>query len=389
MAQEQADGLFSHSSLSAWTRQEGRPLEETFLRNLALTNYTHLLSQLWYALSELNPALAAFLQPHLQTSEVVDRSPTTTGHLDSDPDTNTSHASAHHLDLYPLPTDYPYGLCIIFNVRSFIEPSAAHDQIPLTRRHGSEVDCTRLSATFKLFGFHVMTYIDPDLHMLESIFLKLRTKPEIALVSCLAICFMTHGDEYDNLYLHDRSYVGITYLRRLCFTSALINKPRLFFIQACRGEQALRPILLQQDVCTVTHAESDCLISLATVQGYTAVRSQTEGSWYVSEVCAALQECGHVVPVRTVLQRARTSLSARIDTMDGGFVTMLSEEKVTLTRYVQLKRAPEMYFVEGIMDLVMMEVVEQLIEQALEQAEGEQEQEEALAPSLAALQLNS
>lgn len=44
----------------------------------------------------------------------------------------------------------------------------------------------------------------------------------------------------DQIYLHDRSCISITDLRKLCFSQALLNKPRLYFIQACRGEEALR-----------------------------------------------------------------------------------------------------------------------------------------------------
>lgn len=56
------------------------------------------------------------------------------------------------------------------------------------------------------------------------------------------------------------------------------------------------------------------------------------GSWYITDLCQALQEHGHIMPVKNVLQKTRQSLKSRMGSMNNAYVTQLSEEKVTLTR---------------------------------------------------------
>nr|AGT29868.1 caspase3c [Eriocheir sinensis] len=357
MAQEQADVLISR--LRDWYSETGRPLEETFVRNLTEGNYHLRLGQLHQALlAEEQTSLASCLQPFIL------RSPS----LPSASKLFPMNLPACQEDMYPLPTGYPHGLCVIINIKNFMKPRGMEDNFPLMERHGSDIDKERLTGTFKLFGFHVLHFDNPDHQQLHNYFRCLRMDARLAVVACLAVCLMTHGDENDHIYLHDRSCISITDLRKLCFSQALLNKPRLYFIQACRGEEALRPILLQQDNCTVTHAESDCLISAATVKGYTAVRSQTEGSWYITDLCQALQEYGHIIPIKSVLQKTRQSLKSRVGSMNSGFITQLSEEKVTLTRDVQLVRAEEEHFLEGIVILAQLELMEKLIEETQEEA---------------------
>lgn len=59
---------------------------------------------------------------------------------------------------------------------------------------------------------------------------------------------------------------------------------------------------------------------------------------------------------------------ARVGSMNNKFVTQLSEDKDTLTKDVQLVRADEEHFLEGIIDLVRLEVVEKLVEDLFEEA---------------------
>ncbi|XP_042873692.1 caspase-8-like [Penaeus japonicus] len=355
MAQEEADRLV-HTRLSRWyCRERGRPLEETFVRNLNGQNYQQLINELFNALREENrETLASYLKPYIRISRPVR--------------VGSQISNFNEENFYPLPTAYPHGLCIIINVKNFMEPRGHHDNIPLNERHGSDIDKDRLTGTFKLFGFHVIHFDNPDYEQINQFFKRLRVDPRLAVVSCLAVCVMTHGDEQDQIYLHDRSCLLVTDLRKLCSSRVLLNKPRLFFVQACRGEEALRPIFLQQDGSVVAHQESDCLISQASVKGYSAFRNQMEGSWYITDLCQALQEYGHVLPIKNVLHKTRKNLKERVENMNNTYITQLSEEKDTLTREVQFVRADLDHFTDGLMDLIQLEVTEKLVEEKLEEA---------------------
>lgn len=350
MAQEEADRLV-HTRLPGWFYPEtGRPLEETFVRNLIGEKYQQLIDELFNALREENrETLASYLLPYIRKVKKC---------LPPEIEEN----------IYPLPTGYPHGLCIIINVKDFMKPRGDHDNIPLNERHGSDIDKQRLTGTFKLFGFHVMHFDNPDYEQINQYFKRLRVDGRLAVISCLVVCVMTHGDEQDQIYLHDRSCLSVTDFRKLCSSRVLLNKPRLFFIQACRGEEALKPIFLQQDGSVVAHQESDCLISQATVRGYSAFRNQMEGSWYITDLCQALQEYGHILPMKNVLHKTRKNLKERVERMNNTYITQLSEEKDTLTRDVQLVRADLDHFTDGLMDLIELEVTEKLLEEKLDEA---------------------
>lgn len=73
-------------------------------------------------------------------------------------------------------------------------------------RHGSDIDKERLTGTFKLFGFHVLHFDNPDHQQLRNYFRSLRMDARLAVVSCLAVCLMTHGDENGKWLLPHRSF---------------------------------------------------------------------------------------------------------------------------------------------------------------------------------------
>ncbi|KAK7073243.1 hypothetical protein SK128_025665 [Halocaridina rubra] len=356
MPQEEADRILRDRLENWFCPESGRPLEETFVRNLRMDNYQQLITELYNALmEEKKKALATYIRPFAQIAP-----PPPPPHV-------TSETAQSHSILYPLPTDYPHGLCVIINVKSFMKPKDASDTISLTERHGSDIDKHRLSGTFKLFGFSVMTLDNPDYEAIHHYFKGLRMSPGLERVPCLVVCVMTHGDSNDNIYLHDRECISVTDLRKLCFNQVFVNKPRLYFIQACRGETALCPIFLKFDDCSVTNMESDCLISSSTVKGHSAVRSQTEGSWYITDLCQALQDIGHIHPIKSVLYRTRETLMARVESMNKLYVTQLSEDMDTLVRDVQLVRADEEHFLEGIIELAEIEIFQKLLDDQFEE----------------------
>ncbi|CAL4128996.1 unnamed protein product [Meganyctiphanes norvegica] len=355
MTQEQADQiLVPKLTFENWSVPEiGRPLEEAFIRNLQPGNYNKLINQLYRALVEIQ---SDNLASHLELFTTPEQPVVFTANDEEDED-----------NFYPRAYQYPHGLCVIINVKKFMEPRVPEEEIPLNERHGSDIDQERLTGTFKLLGFKVIHLNNPDYERIEQFFKNLRTNQALSAFACLAVCVMTHGDVDDNIYLHDRTPISVRDLRKLCFCESLLDKPRLYFVQACRGERGLTPVLLVQDSSTVvTNREADCIISAATVGGHSAMRSQTEGSWYITDLCRALQEYGHTHSIKYVLRKTRESLKNRVEKLDNTFVTQLSEDKDTLLKEVQLQRADSDHFVEGITDIIEMEIKDDLIDQALE-----------------------
>ncbi|KAF2351605.1 hypothetical protein FHG87_017639 [Trinorchestia longiramus] len=111
LPQTAADALLAHH-LGSW-RSAGRCLEETFCRNLLPNNFMTLIS-------ELHGALTAVAQDRLASclASFVSR--------DSAPSSSGGGGTG---EVYPLPTSAPYGLCVIINVNSFVEPLLASEEV--------------------------------------------------------------------------------------------------------------------------------------------------------------------------------------------------------------------------------------------------------------------
>jgi len=114
---------------------------------------------------------------------------------------------------------------------------------------------------------------------------------------------MSHGDQ-DAIEGVDGALVKVASLMSLFSVTecpTVRNKPKLFFIEACRGQlsdQRKDQLSIPSEktegdsiammVCPdstlahgVTPLEADFLLSFATVPGYKAWRSQVAGSWYI------------------------------------------------------------------------------------------------------------
>lgn len=269
--------------------------------------------------------------------------------------------------MYPLPRSYPHGVCVIINVNSFIQPAGHEQECSLSTRRGSDIDTMRLEGTFRLFGFEIVHMRDPDYQEMRRLSMNLNADARLASMACLVVVFMTHGEADDQLYLHDRRSLSLYDLRSLCFSPFFVNKPRLFFVQACRGNRVLTPMFMQHDGVQVVNRESDCLICCATVRGYKAMRSQSLGSWFISDLCSALQQLGHEQPLCKVLMQARVSLNARVDRLGYHTVTQTSEDVTTLVRDVQLVRAAPVHFSHGCVLLFLVNLLDDLIEEAVDQ----------------------
>lgn len=114
---------------------------------------------------------------------------------------------------------------------------------------------------------------------------------------CFVCCILTHGDR-DVLYATDGKFpvdsVMDPFRGDVCPT--LLGKPKLFFIQACRGDRldAGTPVVLEtsdspgQIYRIPTHA--DFLAAYSTVPGFYSWRNTSQGSWFVQGLCSVLQE---------------------------------------------------------------------------------------------------
>jgi len=201
---------------------------------------------------------------------------------------------ATELDRYEM-GEGPLGICLVINNYNFL----GEDE-----RQGAKLDEEAIACLFE--ELHFIVVIRENLGGLEI----LKVAQEMAAkdhsnYAAFVFCIMSHGDKKDVIYGVDNRKAGMEDL--MCeFTATncptLENKPKLFFIQACRGQRndprmnrlsASTSDNIAEDSIQIIHSpdadlangvsprEADFLLAFATVPGYKAWRSKRVGSWFI------------------------------------------------------------------------------------------------------------
>lgn len=171
------------------------------------------------------------------------------------------------------------------------------DKMP--ERKGSKLDVDQLEATYKLLGFDVIVHDNLDLTGITQVIRQIADEDHSDR-DCLSISILTHGQEPNLLYSRDYIYsfdlLWQSFTPDKCVT--LAGKPKVFFVQACRGQKLDSGIHL---VRASTEIDSGCdsykipkmadfLIAYSTAEGYYSWRNPENGTWFVQSLCRVLRE---------------------------------------------------------------------------------------------------
>jgi len=190
------------------------------------------------------------------------------------------------------------GRAIIFNhttIRGF------------KNREGTETDRNRLENILKSYGFDVKTHNDLGYIEIRNI-LEDVAEEDHSNCDCFLIIVMSHG-ENGSIHAADAAYrtedLWRPFLGENCPT--LIDKPKLFFIQACRGTKGDSGVTYVSDNVDgmTSHAGSDetdgqitynipstadILLFYSTMEGFVSFRNPQDGSWFIQNICLILEE---------------------------------------------------------------------------------------------------
>ncbi|KAM4051390.1 caspase-3-like isoform 2-T2 [Anomaloglossus baeobatrachus] len=156
--------------------------------------------------------------------------------------------------------------------------------------------------------------------------------------SCFVCAILSHGNE-DGIYARDKIFTLkwlVTFFSKSNCKS-LVGKPKLFFIQACRGEKW--DFGTETDgISDTVHSsspqilrEEDMLYAYSTPPGYFAWRNSINGSWFIQALCKQLQEHGNRMELMQILTRANHMVALHYESSNGGkeipcIVSMLTKE---------------------------------------------------------------
>jgi hypothetical protein len=215
-------------------------------------------------------------------------------------------------------TRFPRGLCVIINNEKFYKIDGDNESRKMPDRPGTQEDCDKLKDVFRSLGFNVE--VKSNLTHSEMATSLLHTAcSDHSLYDCFVCCILSHG-ALGAVYGCDGKTVAIRDLMsyfKAATCPTLRSKPKLFFVQACQGNDKQYGHTADVDtdsadspgeVETIPN-EADFLLGLATVPGFVSFRSRSAGSWYITTLVHMLNRYSSSYDILSILTRVNEEVS--------------------------------------------------------------------------------
>eukprot|EP00057_Strongylocentrotus_purpuratus_P033329 XP_791009.1 PREDICTED: caspase-2-like [Strongylocentrotus purpuratus] len=158
-------------------------------------------------------------------------------------------------DLVYKMTSDPRGIAVIINIKNF------YNNPDLEERTGTDIDCLNLKYMFEELKFEVSVHKNCTAAEIEEI-IEQQRKDNHSRYDCFIIAILSHGEKGDAIYGTDSNLVTLQYIMDQFGSDrcpTLSGKPKLFFVQACRGEKQDKgvPVLAANGAETFQEAAGD------------------------------------------------------------------------------------------------------------------------------------
>ncbi|XP_071763605.1 caspase-3-like [Centroberyx gerrardi] len=245
----------------------------------------------------------------------------------------------------------PTGLCVIINNENFKSG----------KRKGTNEDAQSLAEVFSWLGFRVLMCKDLTKDQMDRVLKSFASLSDISQLNvkewsgsrftdlkqlpqhgdAFICCIMSHGNTggvsgVDGALLPINEITS-TFNGANCTT--LINKPKVFFIQACQGSN-IQPRVVASDLepgassgpLVYIPVDADFLVAVSTVEGYKSYR-QRDGSWFMQSLCQQLRD-GSGDDLMNILYRVNNDVSQKggVDSESRPVKQMSEARKVTLRK---------------------------------------------------------
>ncbi|TTR03965.1 Caspase-6 [Bagarius yarrelli] len=210
------------------------------------------------------------------------------------------------------------GLALIFNQENF------YWQLRLYPRNGTNADEDNLINRFRELDFEVRAFTDKKreeiLHHITD-----AAKANYADADCFVCVFLGHG-ENGHVYAYDGQIdiQEMTSLFRGDKCPSLVGKPKIFILQACRGDHTMIRSLLwtlwtqggqsgvvDAGVVQTLPAGADFIMCYSVAEGFYSHRETLKGSWFVQDLCELLQQYASTLEFTELLTLVNRKVSHR------------------------------------------------------------------------------
>lgn len=196
---------------------------------------------------------------------------------------------------------WPHGVAVIINNETFQKQRD---------REGTQIDEKNLVQILRYLGYRVDVYQNCNAQNILDIMEEYRMQDHWSYDSFIC-CILSHG-KMGQIYGSDSLMVPLDDIANKLNgdnCKSLASKPKMFFMQACRGTMKDKGVNVEADddamedeqrvlspsgVRVMTDDDSkipsakDFYFGYATASGHVAWRDLDNGSWYISELCRSL-----------------------------------------------------------------------------------------------------
>lgn len=212
------------------------------------------------------------------------------------------------------------GLALIFNQERFFW------RLGLPERNGTNADRYNLEKRLNELNFEVKAYDNyKQVEVLDKI--SEAAEADHSDSDCFLLVFLSHGED-DHVYTYDGkiSIQDITSLFKGNKCRSLVGKPKIFILQACRGDKHDDPVTACDAVdselktnevvvdASAVHtlpAGADFIMCYSVAEGYYSHRETVNGSWYVQDLCELLKMYGDSLEFTELLTLVNRKVSMR------------------------------------------------------------------------------
>ncbi|XP_017781779.1 PREDICTED: caspase Dronc-like [Nicrophorus vespilloides] len=164
-------------------------------------------------------------------------------------------------------------------------------------RKGAEVDEKNISELLNQMGFKVEKYRDLTKNQMVKKLVDYASSYSLKNVDINVVVMMSHGIGNNDGNTHiagtDNNLLSIADIVEKFDNSNcpnLIDKPKIFIFQCCRGDQDQR---VERDAAQIMKAKkkyNDMLLAYSTIPGYVSHRNPVLGTWYIQAICKVFME---------------------------------------------------------------------------------------------------
>ncbi|ESO87340.1 hypothetical protein LOTGIDRAFT_210703 [Lottia gigantea] len=233
------------------------------------------------------------------------------------------------------------GKAVIINNVNF------NTQARLNRRKGSRQDSDSLADCLRGLNFTAEKHEDKTTGEISKIFEKVAAEDH-SDADCLVVSLMSHGgkegisgtdfnrrnfmqlqDERDGNYrsagVLELSDIIDPFKGDKCPT--LVGKPKIFILNACRGDDmdyGVEGPIDQVDSVTSRYTrvqrlpiDADIFVLFSCTEGYTTLRDEISGSYFVQDLCRVFLEYGKTLHLNELVLKVKEMVAARQTVVQG------------------------------------------------------------------------